>query len=305
MRPRPPRTSVVVSSAADRSGARRAQRANRAEPAVAPRRHGAGVRRSRTPQPADAVPLAAPALAAPPTTWLKASLAAMAAVVLLLVCGFGSWQILRDERAGTRATANEPQPTAVPRDIGSRDADPAPLTPAEVFPAKQITIDAGQPAYQVIGTQQQANCKVATDGRITALIAGLGCTQVVRGTLRTPTKDYYVTGGVFNLASSEAAKIAYDKVKEIVDARQGRFKGYVPTAATKPLALSSTHLGWDYRGHFLVYCVIARADGKDFTAGDPLAQQILYDIIELHLLGTVVTKRAVKPAGPAPSGGAR
>lgn len=297
---------MVVSSAADRSGARRAQRAVRtetprrlaAEPAHRSRPHEV----SRPVHRAAALPAPIPALAAPPTTWLKASLAAMAAVVLLLVCGFGSWQILRDERAGTSATANEPPPTAVPRDIGSRDADAAPLTVAEVFPAKQISVDAAQPAYQVIGTQIQANCKIATDGRITALIAGLGCTQVVRGTLRSPTKDYYVTGGIFNLASSESAKNAYDKIKEIVDARQGRFKGYVPTTATKPLALSSTHLGWDYRGHFLVYCVIARADGKDFAAGDPFAQQILYDVIELHLLGTVVAKRATAPVSAAPSG---
>jgi len=239
------------------------------------------------------------ALAAPPTTWLKASLAGLAALVLLMVCGFGSWQILRDEQSGTKATANEPPPTALPRDIGTRDADPAPLNVTEVFPGKQITIDASQPPYQVLGTQQQGNCKIATDGRITALFGSMGCSQVVRATLRSPTKDYFVTGGIFNLSTSDAAKGAYDKIKEVVDARQGRFKGYVPTSATKPLALSSTHLGWDYRGHFLVYCVIARADGRDFADGDPFAQQILYDIIELHLLGTVVQKRAVMPAASA------
>jgi hypothetical protein len=189
----------------------------------------------------------------------------------------------------------------MPRDIGSREIDPQALTVAEVFPTKEIAIAANQPTYLVIGTQVQKDCKIATDGKLAALIASLGCTQVVRGTLRSPTKDYYVTGGIFNLASSADAKQAYEKTKEIIDAHQGRFKGYVSTTATKPLALSSTHLGWDYRGHFLVYCVIARADGKDFAEGDPFAQQILYDIIELHLLGTVVQKRAVVPVTAEPS----
>jgi hypothetical protein len=220
----------------------------------------------------------------------------MAAVVLLMVCGFGSWQILRDEQVGTRATAHEPKPSVLPRDIGTRKADPAPLTVAEVFPSKRLTIDPAQPAYQLIRAQIEPSCKAATDGGITDLLAGLGCSQVVRATLRSPSRDYLVTGGVFNLASAEAAKTAYAQVKKIVDNRQGRFKGYVPTSVAKPLALSSTHLGWDYRGHFLAYCVIARSDGADFVAGDPYAQQILYDIIEMHLLGTVIQKRSVKSA---------
>jgi hypothetical protein len=235
------------------------------------------------------------------TTWLKASLAALAALVLLAVCGLGSWQILRDERTGTSAQAQSPAPTAMPRDISAREVDPQALTVAEVYAAKEIAIAPNQPTYLVLGTQAQKDCKIATDGKLSTLIAGLGCTQVIRGTLRSPTKDYYVTGGIFNLASSANAKLAYEKTKGIIDAHQGRFKGFVPTTATKPLALSSTHLGWDYRGHFLVYCVIARADGKDFAEGDPFAQQILYDIIELHLLGTVVQKRAVVPVTAGPS----
>lgn len=229
------------------------------------------------------------------TTRLKAGLAGLVCLVLLAVCGLGSWQILRDERAGTSALAHEARPTAMPRDIGSRSADPKPLTVAEVFPAKQLSIAAQLPAYQVLGTQSQKNCKVATEGRMTALIDAVGCSQVIRATLRSPTKAYLVTGGVFNLASSADAKRAYELTKQLIDAKQGRFKGYVTTASTKTLALSATHLGWDYRGHFLVYCVIARADGKEFADGDPAAQQILYDVIERHLLGKVIQKRAVKP----------
>ncbi|WP_211240718.1 hypothetical protein [Hamadaea tsunoensis] len=231
--------------------------------------------------------------------WLKASLAATAAVVLLIVCGFGSWQILRDERAGTSAAAQGVPvvPTALPRDITSRLADPAPLTASEVFGRKVITIKPGEPGYQVIGVQAVRNCASVADGRLAPLLAA-GCTQVVRATLRSPTKAYLATGGIVNLADSGAAKGAYERIHSVVDAKQGRFKGYVPTGATRALALSSTHLGWDYRGHFLVYCVVARADGRDLADDDPYAQQILYDVIELHLLGSVVEKRSVVPVSP-------
>ena len=71
-------------------------------------------------------------------------------------------------------------------------------------------------------------------------------------------------------------------------------------------ATSSAHVGWDIRGHYLVYCVIARADGKKFAEGDPYDRQILYDIVELHLRDEVLEKRASVPVarnGADPSAG--
>lgn len=289
-RPRPARSSVAPSGAVP-------VRPLRSMPRATPARR-APRRAARTAPRRAARPLEVPEHH---TTWLKAGLASLAALVLLAVCGLGSWQILRDERAGTSAHAQEPTPTAIPRDISTRAADPAPLTVAEVFPAKEIVIAENQPTYALLGTQAQKDCKAAIDGKLTALLGGAGCSQVVRGTLRSPTKDYYLTGGIFNLASTADAKRAYDQTKTLIDARHGRFKGYVPSAATKVLALASTHLGWDYRGHYLVYCVIARVDGKDFAEGDPFAQQILYDVIEVHLLGKVVQNRAVVAVSPQAS----
>jgi hypothetical protein len=82
----------------------------------------------------------------------------------------------------------------------------------------------------------------------------------------------------------------------MVDQNAGRFLGFVAGNETEPLALSSTHVGWDTRGHYLVYCLIARADGKDFADNDPYARQILYDIVELHLRNAILEKRATEPA---------
>lgn len=230
----------------------------------------------------------------------KAVLAGLGIFVLLTVCGLTGYFIIVDERAGTDAQANggEPSPTVQPRDISSRAVDPAPLTVEEVFPTKEIAVVAGQPAYVVLGTQASADCRVgATDDLIKQLTTA-GCNQVVRATLRSPTGEYLVTGGIFNLTDKNAADTVHAAVKPIIDVQKGRFTGLIAGRDTEPIARSSTHLGWDIRGHYLVYCVIARSDGKEFQPGDPYAKQIIYDVIVLHLRNTVLEKRATVTSSP-------
>jgi hypothetical protein len=242
-----------------------------------------------------------------PTNWWngahsrvwRAALSGLAVISLLAVCGLGSYFIVQDERQGRDAQASEPNvvPTAVPRDISSREVDPAPLTAKEVFPTAQIRINPNEPPYQVLKSQAAKECKDAVDGKIRSLLSDLGCSQVVRATLRNPTKAYLVTSGVFNLDSAEGADWAYKQIKPMVDKEQGRFQGMVAGKGTESVALSSAHVGWDIRGHFLVYAVIARADGKAFAQADPYAKQIMYDLIELHLRQGILEKRATKPLG--------
>jgi len=218
------------------------------------------------------------------------------------VCGLGSYLIVKDERQGANAQAAEPAPTAVARDISTRAADPAPLTAKEVFPTSKITIPGTPEAYQVLKTQATKDCRVAADAELRKLILRLKCSQVVRATLRSPTKDYLITGGVLNLETAAGAQQARDQMQSMVDRNAGRFLGLIAGKGTEPLALSATHVGWDTRGHYVIYCVIARADGEDFAENDPYARQILYDIVELHLRNSVLEKRATAPASPAPTG---
>jgi hypothetical protein len=236
------------------------------------------------------------------TVW-KGLLAGLSLVVLLTVCGFSAYFIMEDERAGVAAVNDVlASPTVVPRDISSREVDPAPLTEAEVFPASEIAIVPGQPAYQVLKTQEIADCRAGATDDLRALLAEAGCSQLVRGTLKSPTGAYLVTGGIFNLATEENANKVYDGIKPLVDANKGRFTGLVAGKETQPIALAETHLGWDVRGHYLVYCVIARADGRKFDPGDPYARQIIYDMIVLHLKNNVLEKRAVMVVDPGASG---
>lgn len=223
-------------------------------------------------------------------------MAGLGVLTMLAVCGFGSYLIVKDEQRGSRSAAAQPPPTARPKDISSRAADPAPLSPAEVFPTEQIVISPGEPPYQVLKTQASGNCTVATSGGVTGLVRSLGCSQVVRGTLRSPTGGYLVTAGVFNLVDQAAADRAHASLKPLVDGGKGRFSGLAAGKGTEPIALSSAQVGWHVRGHFLVYCVIARADGKPIRAGDPYARQILFDLVELHLRSGILERRAVVSA---------
>ncbi|WP_344350367.1 hypothetical protein, partial [Catellatospora coxensis] len=234
--------------------------------------------------------------------WKKA-LSVLGVLAVLTVCGVGSFLMVLDEKQGTGAQANtSPPPTATPVDITSREVDPKPLTAAEVFPGKQIVIDPNKPTevYTVIKPQVLTDCRAAASGEISKLVTKLGCSQVVRGTMRSPNGAYLVTGGIVNLDTVANAEKAYEAIKPIVDEGKGRFLGYAPDrqekkSITKPLALASTHAGWNIRGHYLVYCVIARSDGGEIPIGDPFAKQILFDVIEFYLRGKVLEERASDP----------
>jgi hypothetical protein len=242
-----------------------------------------------------------------PHRWL-AALSVVAVLLLVAACGLGTWFIVNDERKGpaeTRKSASTPQK----RDISSRNADAAPLTEAEVFPKTEIIAAPNEPPYIVLKTQASEDCKMAATDDIAALLATGGCSQVVRGTLKSPNGQYLITAGVFNLTDEKAAEETHNGVKPAVDAQKGRFTGMAAGTGTEAIVRAPTQLGWNFRGHFLAYCVIARADGQTFSAGDPYPQQIIFDMVTTYLETGVIGGRAVvqpssgaKPSGsPAPA----
>lgn len=222
----------------------------------------------------------------------------LSVLALLGVCGLSSYFIVADERQGRDAQASGAGAARAPlfRDISSREVDAAPLTPAEVFPGREIRIDPAEPPYRVLKTHATGRCGAAASGAIGALLADLGCSQVVRGTLRSPTGAYLITAGVFNLGDMTGAEWAHERIKPMVGSEKGRFTGMVAGRGTEAIALSSAQVGWHVRGHYLVYCVIARADGRTVRSRDAYAQRILYDMLELHLRGTVLEKRTTVSA---------
>ncbi|MGI5212004.1 hypothetical protein [Plantactinospora sp. CA-290183] len=220
-------------------------------------------------------------------------------LVLFGICGLSSYFVMVDERGPkTGATGAAPVPTTLARDISSRAADPAPLTVKEVFPGDQIVIESEESAYQVLKTQGAQDCGLAASGQLGALLKELGCNQFVRGTVRSPTGSYLATAGIVNLADAAGADSARQRIKPIVDGEDGRFLGMAAGQSTEPVTRPSAQAGWHVRGHFLVYCVVARVDGETIGADDPFARQVLSDMIEAYLRGKVLERRATVPASP-------
>ncbi|WP_162907901.1 hypothetical protein, partial [Allorhizocola rhizosphaerae] len=239
----------------------------------------------------------------------RAGLGVLGVIVVLAVCGIGSYLIVLDEQKGVQAQANGgPKPTVTPVDISSREVDSQPLTIAEVFPSDTIVIDPKNPdqVYTVVAKQELADCRTATKGEVTALISQLGCSQVIRATMRSPD-GFLVTGGLLNLDTQASAEKAWESIRKMVDDQKGGFYGYSPTndRTTKPLVLAQTVVGWNMKGHYLAYCVIARGDGEEIPNRDPFASRIMWDIIEIYLKGNILEARAtdpvIDPSAPAPS----
>jgi hypothetical protein len=261
-----------------------------------------GARRLRLAEPAGLAPDALPRLPDHPRSRLwMGTLVFIGVVVVLAVCALGTYFVVNDERHGPADIRSGPSgPPLQKRDISSRTVDPAPLTEAEVFPKPQIIAAANEPPYQVLKTQAATDCRIAATDELATLLQQAGCSEVVRGTLKSPNGAYLVTAGIFNLTDEAAATQVHGAIKGIVDAQKGRFNGMAAGQGTEAMIRAPTHLGWNVRGHFLVYCVIARTDGQPFANGDAFPQQIIFDLVETHLRDGVIGARAVVTPSAAP-----
>ncbi|WP_410815023.1 hypothetical protein [Micromonospora sp. 067-2] len=221
-----------------------------------------------------------------------------AVLVLLALCGLGAAALLVDRDPQPQATPTY-QPNAaasapaVRQDLDSRDTDQAPLTAKEVFSAKELKLTDGQPAYRVLTTHSSGSCAVAATDEIADLLVRLGCNQVVRATLRTPDGDHLVTAGLFNLTDKVSAERVRDRIRQLLDDRQGRFRGLVGSEGdgSDVVATAPARIGWQVRGHYLAYALVVRADGEAVRSGDTKIREILFDMIELHLSRSVLQKR--------------
>nr|BFE65053.1 hypothetical protein GCM10020063_095790 [Dactylosporangium thailandense] len=229
-----------------------------------------------------------------PHRWV-ALLSAIAVVVVLGVCGVGTWFIFKDEKNGPESAKSGQSSAPKKRDISSRDVDPKALTEAEVFPSNNIVAVPDEAPYVILATKASNDCKVAATEQLATLLAGAGCSEVVRATMKSPNQEYLITAGIFNVTSEEVAAKTFDGIKPIVDGQKGRFAGMSVGAGTGTDALvrAPTQLGWNYKGHFITYCVIARVDGNNFTQGDPYPNQITYDIVETYLDNGIIENRSV------------
>lgn len=223
----------------------------------------------------------------------------LGALIMAAICGLSAFFIIADERHGHDAHAAEIRvvpPVAPARKIHSRAVDPAPLSVAEVFPDQQIVPAPGASPYQLRMTHIDTDCPVATTGKLGGLLDEHGCSQVVRATLLAPVEHYVVTAGLFNLPDEADARAVSDQVKSLVDGGRGSFAGMAAGPGTDPVELPSAQIGWHTRGHYLVYCVIARPDGEIVRDDDPYAHEIVFDVVESYLRENVIGRRMIPSA---------
>ncbi|MEU4334295.1 hypothetical protein AB0F59_06680 [Micromonospora lupini] len=220
-----------------------------------------------------------------------------AVLVLLALCGLGAAALLVDDDPAPQATPTY-QPNvaasapAQRQDLDSRDTDQAPLTAKELFPGKELKLADGQPAYAILKTHSSGSCAVAATDEVAELLVRLGCNQVVRATLRAPDGEHLVTAGLFNLTDKVSAERARDRIRQLLDDRQGRFRGLTAGDDTDVLTSAPARVGWQVRGHYLAYALVVRADGAAVKSGDAKIREVLFDMIEVHLSRGVLQRRA-------------
>jgi hypothetical protein len=221
--------------------------------------------------------------------------------VVLLLCGYGTYLVARDEPPVESAgPAGQPAAAIVLRELSSRADDPRPLTIAEVFPGSVVVAGPAGTGYRVLRVQALEQCTAAAEGAVVPLLETAGCDQVVRATLRSPDKRYVVTAGLLNLADAAGAETVHAGIKPLLDAESGRLRGLPAGTGTGGLTRDRTQHGWQVRGHFLAYAVIARTDGGKIYPDDPTALQILTDLIEHYLRTEVLDRRAAACEGRDP-----
>jgi hypothetical protein len=154
----------------------------------------------------------------------------------------------------------------------------APLTMADVFP------DRTAGGYRITIRHSDANCRTATTGELGSLLADHGCSRVIRAGMVAPYGGYEVTSGLFDLADTAGAEEVDARLRNLVETGDGSF-ATLPAARTD--ALPTSQVGWHASGHYLLYCVITRTDGRLVTADDPVAQRITADLVDGYL-GTAV-----------------
>jgi hypothetical protein len=118
--------------------------------------------------------------------------------------------------------------------------------------------------------------------------------------LKSPDGQFLMTAGIFNLKDEASTNQAYDQIKPTLDAQKGRFTGLPAGDGTEAIVRAPTTLGWHPRGHFLAYCIVARADSKPIATDDAASKQVISDLVEAHLRDRVIGARAVAQPAPTP-----
>ena len=232
-----------------------------------------------------------------PQRTLQMLTSGLGALIVLGVCGLSGFFVVADERRGRGAEAGAAVrgPGGSQR-ISTRAVDARPLTLDEVFPQGEVRLVSGTAAYAVGMTHIDTDCPIAATGELRGVLDDHACSQVVRASMTAPYGGYRVTAGIFNLADEVGAAQVGEEVGQLVENGGGTFAAMASGGpGTDPSAQPFSQAGWRGRGHYLVYCVISRPDGRVVRDDDRYARRIVVDLVESYLGEQIIGKRTLGP----------
>lgn len=205
--------------------------------------------------------------------------------VFLGACSFGTWTLLRSEENVGDVL---PTSTIVKRDISTRDIDSVPMTVADVFPDEQIVATDGAVYPRIGPVQASEDCRgAATRGEVRNLLASM-CSQMIRASFVSADSRYFLTAGILNLPSLAEAT-TFSRQVAAATSESGTLAGYNSDAAVQILYSGPARVTMEVRGHFLLYVVVVRQDGKKLDETDNTGVEIIsYDILKKYLRDTVM-----------------
>jgi hypothetical protein len=238
------------------------------------------------------------------TKWWLVALAIVSALAVAAACTAGAFIVLREgepEPAAPSAAAPEPdaqssveEPTGAPEvvdPIASRATDTAPITVEELFGANEFTPAGATGAYQVLETEELANCADAGLDELAEILADADCTQTVRATLINPDGEYAATAGVLNLADAAES----ESLRAAIDAGlEGGFAALRTDGEAEALGRAATMVGYNTYGHYLMYVVIGRTDGEPIEDADEPVRAIVGDLVDVWFIDQLNPRREVQ-----------
>jgi hypothetical protein len=196
--------------------------------------------------------------------------------------------VVAGERPGATGNGRSPLETDP---LSSRTVDTTPLALQEVFPDSSAVRPSQARPYRITMTHTDTDCRTAATGDMGSLLAGRGCSQVVRAGMVAPYGGYEVTAGLFNLVDATGAADVDGQLRHLIETGDGSFAA-LPAGRIDPDAPPTSQVGWRARGHYLLYCVITRPGGALVTSDDPYAERITADLVDSYLGTTVLGRRA-------------
>ncbi|MCH7233075.1 hypothetical protein L0U85_19770 [Glycomyces sp. L485] len=237
------------------------------------------------------------------TRWWLIALAVVSGVAVVAACGAGAFIVLRE---GETAPAAQPQTTPgdhrqeqsdedaasdapdVVDPIERRGTDAAPISVGELFGSAAFTPAGAAGQYEVLETEELADCADAGLDELAELLADADCAQTVRATLVNPDGEYAATAGVLNLADAAESE---DLRKAIEDGLEGGFSALRTDGAGAELGRAATMVGYNTYGHFLMYVVIGRTDGEPLEDADEAVISVVNDIVDVWLVDQLKPRR--------------